>query len=66
MRTLVEEGYRVFLEIGPRPVLSGMATRFLDLRDTLTAAGVSVHRLDRREALDDLVAELLFAEVLTA
>jgi len=33
MRTLVAEGYRVFLEIGPRPVLTGMATRFLDLPD---------------------------------
>jgi len=30
MRALLDEGYRVFLEIGPRPVLSGMATRFVD------------------------------------
>jgi acyl transferase domain-containing protein/NADP-dependent 3-hydroxy acid dehydrogenase YdfG len=37
MRSLVEEGYRVFLEIGPRPVLSGMATRFLDLPDATWA-----------------------------
>lgn len=31
MRSLAAEGYRTFLELGPRPVLLGMARRFLDL-----------------------------------
>jgi len=33
MRHLVADGFRVFLEIGPRPVLLGMARRFLDADD---------------------------------
>lgn len=54
MRALVEGGYRVFVEVGPRPVLLGMARRFIDLPDAAWIPTLRARDDEPRDVLEGL------------
>ena len=56
METLQEQGYRVFLEIGPQPTLLGMAQRCISGRDYLWLASLRQQKEDSYQMLESLGA----------
>jgi acyl transferase domain-containing protein len=56
MQTLVEEGCRVFLELGPSPVLLGMARQSIEASDALWLSTLRPNGNDWAESLGSLQA----------
>lgn len=56
MKGLVEQGYRIFVEIGPQPVLSGMAKSFIEEPDIVWLPSLRRGGDDRAEMLAGLAA----------
>ena len=56
MQTLVEEGCHVFLEMGPTPVLLGMARQCIETTDALWLSTMRPNRGDWAESLGSLQA----------
>jgi len=54
VRALHKEGHRLFLEIGPTPVLSGMAGAFIPKEDVLFASSLKRGRDDWRSVMESL------------
>ncbi len=54
MQTLHEQGYDVFVEIGPKPVLLGMGRRCLDPPETAWLPSLRPKQEDWRQMLDSL------------
>ena len=52
MNFLAQEGFRTFLEIGPHPVLNGMARSFIDAQDCQWLASLSRNANDWEQILE--------------
>lgn len=56
MRHLVEQGYRLFVEVGPKPVLTGMARRFLPESESVWVPTLRARPSEAEDMLESLGA----------